>query len=42
MDFGEEDIKLTEGTRLRCYGHVKRIPDNRLTRMMLEWEPEGI
>jgi hypothetical protein len=32
---------VIEETRLRWFGHVKRIPGNRLPLKILEWEPEG-
>jgi hypothetical protein len=32
---------VIEEKRLRWFGHVKRIPENRLLLKILEWEPEG-
>jgi hypothetical protein len=32
---------ILEEKRLRRFGHVKRIPGNRLPLKILEWEPEG-
>jgi hypothetical protein len=35
------NLEVTEEKRLRWFGHVKRIPGNRLPLKILEWEPEG-
>jgi hypothetical protein len=32
---------VTEEKRLRWFGHIKRMPGNRLPLKILEWEPEG-
>jgi hypothetical protein len=37
---GEEHFR-TEEKRLRWFGHVKRMPGNRLPLKIVEWEPEG-
>jgi hypothetical protein len=34
-------LEVTEEKRLRWFGHVKRMPGNRLSRTILEWELEG-
>jgi hypothetical protein len=34
-------LEVTEEKRLRWFGHVKRMPGNRLPLNILEWEPEG-
>jgi hypothetical protein len=41
MDVGKNILEVTEEKRLRWFGHVKRMPGNRLPRKILEWEPEG-
>jgi hypothetical protein len=33
-------LEVTEEKRLRWFGHVKRMPGNRLPLKVLEWEPE--
>jgi hypothetical protein len=35
-------LEVTEEKRLRWFGHVKRMPGNRLPLKVLEWEPEGM
>jgi hypothetical protein len=34
-------LEVIEEKRLRWFGHVKRMPGNRLPLKVLEWEPEG-
>jgi hypothetical protein len=34
-------LEVIEEKRLRWFGHAKRMPGNRLSRKILEWEPEG-
>jgi hypothetical protein len=41
MEVGKNILEVTEEKRLRWFGHVKRIPENRLPRKISEWEPEG-
>jgi hypothetical protein len=41
MEVGKNILEVTEEKRLRWFGHVKRMPGNRLTLTVLEWEPEG-
>jgi hypothetical protein len=41
MEVGKNILEVTEEKRLRWFGHVKRIPGNRLPLKILEWEPEG-
>jgi hypothetical protein len=38
---GKNILEVTEEKRLRWFGHVKRMPGNRLPRKILEREPEG-
>jgi hypothetical protein len=35
-------LEVTEEKSLRSFGHLKRMPGNRLQLRTLEWEPEGI
>jgi hypothetical protein len=41
MEVGKNILEVTEEKRLRWFGHVKKMPGNRLTLNILEWEPEG-
>jgi hypothetical protein len=41
MEVGKNVLEVIEEKRLRCFGHVKRMPGNRLPLNILEWEPEG-
>jgi hypothetical protein len=41
MEVGKNILEVTEEKRLRWFGHVKRMPGNRLPLKVLEWEPEG-
>jgi hypothetical protein len=41
MEMGKNILEVTEEKRLRWFGHVKRMPGNRLPLNILEWEPEG-
>jgi hypothetical protein len=41
MEVGKNILEVTEEKRLRRFGHVKRLPGNRLLLKILEWEPEG-
>jgi hypothetical protein len=41
MVVGKNILEITEEKRLRWFGHVKRMPGNRLPCKILEWEPEG-
>jgi hypothetical protein len=41
MEVGKDILEVTEEKRLRWFGHVKRMPGNRLPLKILEWEPEG-
>jgi hypothetical protein len=41
MEVGKIILEVTEEKRLQWFGHVKRMPGNRLPLKMLEWEPEG-
>jgi hypothetical protein len=41
MEVGKNILKVTEEKRLRWFGHVKRMPGNRLSLKILELEPEG-
>jgi hypothetical protein len=39
MEAGKNILEVIEEKRLRCFGHVKRMPGNRLPLKILEWEP---
>jgi hypothetical protein len=41
MEMGKNILEVTEQKRLRWFGHVKRMPGDRLPRKILEREPEG-
>jgi hypothetical protein len=41
MEVGKNILEVTEEKRLRWFGHLKRMPGNRLPRNILEWEAEG-
>jgi hypothetical protein len=41
MEVGKNILEVVEEKRLRWFGHVKRMPGNRLPLKILEWEPEG-
>jgi hypothetical protein len=41
MEVGKNILEVTEEKRLRWFGHVKRMPGNRLPLKNLDWEPEG-
>jgi hypothetical protein len=41
MEVGKIILEVTEEKRLRLFGHVKRMPGNRLPLKILEWEAEG-
>jgi hypothetical protein len=41
MEVGKNILEVIKEKRLRWFGHVKRIPGNRLPLKILEWEPEG-
>jgi hypothetical protein len=41
MEVRKNILEVTEEKRLRWFGHVKRMPGNRLRLNILEWEPEG-
>jgi hypothetical protein len=41
MEVGKNILEVIEDKRLRWFGHVKRMPGNRLPLKILEWEPEG-
>jgi hypothetical protein len=40
MEVGKNILEVIEEKRLRWFGHVKRMPGNRLPLKILEWEPE--
>jgi hypothetical protein len=40
MEVGKNILEVTEEKRLRRFGHVKRMPGNRLPLKILAWEPE--
>jgi hypothetical protein len=40
MEVRKNILEVTEEKRLRWFGHVKRMPGNRLPLKVLEWEPE--
>jgi hypothetical protein len=41
MEVRKNILEVTEEKRLRWFGHVKRMPGNRLPLKVLVWEPEG-
>jgi hypothetical protein len=41
MEVGKNILEVIEEKRLRWFGHVKRMPGNRLPRKILEWERDG-
>jgi hypothetical protein len=41
MEVWENILEGIEEKRLRWFGHVKRMPGNRLPLKILEWKPEG-
>jgi len=41
MDVGKNIWEITEEKRLKLLVHVNRMPENRLPRRILQWEPEG-
>jgi hypothetical protein len=41
MEVRKNILEVIEEKRLRWFGHVKRMPGNRLPLKVLEWEPEG-
>jgi hypothetical protein len=41
MEVRKNILEVIEEKRLRWFGHVKRMPVNRLPLKVLEWEPEG-
>jgi hypothetical protein len=41
MEVRKNILEVTEEKRLRWFGHVKRMPGNRLPLKVLEREPEG-
>jgi hypothetical protein len=41
MEVRKNILEVTEEKRLRWFGHVKRIPGNRLPLKILEWETQG-
>jgi hypothetical protein len=41
MEVRKNILELIEVKRLRWFGHVKRMPGNRLSLKVLVWEPEG-
>jgi hypothetical protein len=41
MEVRKNILEVTEEKRLRWFGHVKRMPGNRLPLKILEWDPEG-
>jgi hypothetical protein len=41
MEVGKNILEVIEEKRLRWFGHVKRMPGNRLPLKIYEWEPEG-
>jgi hypothetical protein len=41
MEVRKNILEVTEEKWLQWFGHVKRMPGNRLPLKILEWEPEG-
>jgi hypothetical protein len=42
MEVGKKILEVIEEKRPQRFGHVKRMPGNRLPLKILEWEPEGM
>jgi hypothetical protein len=40
MEVGKNILEVIEEKRLRWFGHVERMPGNRLPLKVLDWEPE--
>jgi hypothetical protein len=40
VEVGKNILEVTEEKRLRWFGHVKKMPGNRLPLKILEWKPE--
>jgi hypothetical protein len=41
MEVGKNILEVIEEKWLRWFGHVERMPGNRLPLKILEWKPEG-
>jgi hypothetical protein len=41
MEVRKNIVEVIEEKQLRWFGHVERMPGNRLPVKILEWEPEG-
>jgi hypothetical protein len=41
MEVGKNTLEVIEEKLLRWFGHVKKMPRNRLPLKILEWEPQG-
>jgi hypothetical protein len=41
MEVGKNILEVIEEKRLRWFGHVERMPGNRLPLKILEYEPKG-
>jgi hypothetical protein len=42
MEVVKNILEVNEEKWLRWFGHVKRMPGNRLPLKILEWEPDGM
>jgi hypothetical protein len=42
VEVGKNILEVIEEKWLQWFGHVKRMPGNRLPLKILEWEPEGM
>jgi hypothetical protein len=41
MEVGKNIVEVIDEKRPRWFGHVERMPGNRLPLNILEWKPEG-
>lgn len=41
MKFEQNSVNIVEYNKLRWYGHVLRIKEERFSKMLFEWSPKG-